>query len=616
MSGFAAVWNPGGAPIDEALLTKMKNFLSLRGPDEQRHVILGTHKNVGLVHAAFHTAPESNREHQPCTIDGVVWLSGHVRIDARQQLSKDLGAHNLSQGAPTDAQMILQAYQLWGRSLVDRIIGDYSFVIWDGRERRLFAVRDRFGTRPLFYARVGQSWILSNTLDCIRLHPGVSEELDDIWIFNYLAKARGTDFERSVYYQIKRLPPGHVLDLIPTGGGVRKYWQLEIGEPIYYKTREEYFEHFRNLAKTAIRDRIRNGRVGVGMSGGLDSTSIVAFLLQLVGDKANDVLVHSTYFEKLIYDDERRYATAAANHFGISIDFQNLDSKAFDPHWWKRSFVSPEPSEGILSQFAYMDPAQPDPFSNIRVMFIGEGPDNALLYADWKPYLRWVFKKRRFIKFGSALYSRLSGRPWAEIFSSLRVGLRSADSSPVSEERPAWLRHDVLDDRTSSGCPQSHQLNISDTHHPWHPLAVASFYSPVWQDFFDSFDAGFAWRVMEAVHPYLDVRMVRYLLSVPVVPWCHSKLLVRESMRDLLPELVLARKKTCLVEDPWIKAMVQHPFPPIAKTPELSRYVNMSKIPNRWAADVEQNRLIRRFLAFQYWLAARNRRSSIQNRAA
>jgi len=138
----------------------------------------------------------------------------------------------------------------------------------------------------------------------------------------------------------------------------------------------------------------------------------------------------------------------------------------------------------------------------------------------------------------------------------------------------------------------------------------------VWQDYFESFDAGFAWRLIESVHPYLDVRMVQYLLSVPVVPWCHNKLLVRESLRGLLPELVLTRKKTTLAEDPWVKAMVQHPFPPISKTPELSRYVDMSKIPNRWAADLEQNRLIRRFLALQYWLAARDLQSSTQNHAA
>src|SRR5262249_9763074 len=184
-------------------------------------------ENVGLVHAAFYTTPESNREHQPCTIDGVTWMCGHVRIDAREQLLKDLDALKLRQEAPTDAQMILQAYHLWGRNLVDHIIGDYSFVIWDERELRLLAVRDRLGTRPMFYARTVQSWILSNTLNCIRLHAEVSGALDDIWIFNYLAKMRGADFERTVYHEIKRLPPGHVLEVIPTGGGVRKYWQLE-----------------------------------------------------------------------------------------------------------------------------------------------------------------------------------------------------------------------------------------------------------------------------------------------------------------------------------------------------------------------------------------------------
>src|SRR5262249_18065740 len=97
-------------------------------------------------------------------------------------------------------------------------------------------------------------------------------------------------------------------------------------------------------------------------------------------------------------------------------------------------------------------------------------------------------------------------------------------------------------------------------------------------------------------------------------PWCHSKRLMRESMRGLLPELVLARKKAPLADDPWIKAMVQYPFPPISKTPELSRYVDMSKMPTRWAGDVQQNRLMRRFIALQHWLATRNGRSSVQTR--
>jgi asparagine synthase (glutamine-hydrolysing) len=314
-----------------------------------------------------------------------------------------------------------------------------------------------------------------------------------------------------------------------------------------------------------------------------------------VGDKANDIVVNSTYSEKLIYDDERRYAAAAADHFGISIKFQNLDSTFYDPQWWTRSSILPEPSEGVLSQFVAMDPTQPDEFSNIRVLLVGQGPDEALHYGDWKPYLRWLFKTGRFIKFGSAMYSRLSvARPLAKILSSLRVAFRSNEAPPVPEKL-AWLR--------SGGVP--HQLNISDKH-PWRPTAVGSFGSPVWQDYLDSYDAGFAWRLIEAAHPYLDVRMLQFLLSIPVIPWCHRKLIMRESMRDLLPELVLARKKKTLSDDPWIKAMVAHPFPPISKTPELSRYVDMSKIPTGWAADVQQNRMIRKFLALQYWLQQRN----------
>jgi asparagine synthase (glutamine-hydrolysing) len=348
------------------------------------------------------------------------------------------------------------------------------------------------------------------------------------------------------------------------------------------------------------------------MSGGLDSTSVVAFLLQLMGDKASDIVATSSYFENLIHDDERRYATAAGDHFGISINFHKMDSTVYDPEWWTRSWIPPEPNEFALWKFVAIDPTQPDPFSTLRVVFIGHGPDDALQYMDWKPYLRWLLKTGRFIRFASALHSRLSGRPLAEIFSSLRAALPSHQTlSPL--EKPAWLRPDLFDNRTVSVDLQLRSQNISRKRHPWHPTAVAHFCSPAWQDFFESFDPGFGGRLVDTVHPYLDLRMLQFLLSVPVVPWCHRKLLLRESMRGLLPELVLARKKTPLPDDPWIKAMVRHPFPPISKTPELSRYVDIDKIPTSWTADVAQNRKIRRFVVLQHWLAERNRRSSIQN---
>jgi asparagine synthase (glutamine-hydrolysing) len=546
-------------------------------------------------------------------MDGVAWLTGHVRIDAREQLLKDLGIHNLIQGTPTDAQLILQAYRVFGRDFVNRIIGDYSFVIWNEHERQLLAVRDHLGTRPLFYAQTGQTWILSNTLDCVRLHPGVSGELDDIWLFDYLAQFSGTDFERTAYSKIRRLPPAHVLEVIPPGGKVRKYWQLDIGEPIFYKRREEYLEHFRDLARTTIRDRIRIGRIGVGMSGGLDSTSIVAFLLQLVAHKADDIVVNNTYFEKLVFDDERHYAAAAADYFGISINFQNVDSTIYDPQWWTRSWVPPEPNVTVLSRFVAMDPAVPYPFNGVRVMFVGQGPDEALSYVDWKQYLRWLLKTRRFMRFGSAVYSRLSAKPLGERLSGLCATFRSYKAH-TALEKPVWLRSDAFDHGTPLADVRSHKLFISDKRHSWHPRAVQHFLSAMWQDYFESYDPGFGGRLIEAVHPYLDIRMLQFLLSVPIIPWCHRKLLMRESMRGLLPEMVLARDKTALADDPWVKAMVQHPFPPISKNSELSRYVDTSKIPSRWGQTVQENRYLQKLFALQYWLAARDGRSVIQNR--
>lgn len=605
MSGFAAIYNTDGAPVDQCILNKMRGFLASRGPDEQRVEILGPRRNVGLVHAAFHTTPEATLEHQPCTIDGTVWITGHLRIDARARLFKYLNSHDPSEAPATDAHLILRAYRAWGHNLVDRIIGDYSFVIWDDREQRFLAVRNHLGTRPLFYTRHGPTWIVSNTLNCIRLYPGTSDELDDVWIVNYLRQLRRADFETTVYRDIKRVPPGHLINVTPSGGNIRRYWQLEIGDPIYYKRREEYHQHFRSLAMTVIADRFRAGKAGVAMSGGLDSPSIVAFLLQLVGKDKNDILVNSTYFKKAVFDDEPDYVAIAAEYFGISVNMQCVDNMTYDPQWWRRSWVPPEPCIRVLSHAA-RDSSQPDPFDKIRVLFTGDGPDDALLYDDWKPYLRWLLKRKRLLEFGSAVYSRLAARPLSERFTQL-WRIRKSVTDYRTDYRPEWIRSDVLAELHKSACLEPAEANISNDRHPWHPIAVWHWRAPTWQDWFDSCDPGFGGRLVEMVSPYIDLRMLKFLLSVPVIPWCHSKLLMRESLQGLLPEALLTRKKTPLSGDPWVAVMTQHPFPSIPIPQELARFVDVSKIPDRWGTSVEENRLLTKLMALQYWLSARDK---------
>src|SRR6185369_2933437 len=132
MSGIAGIVNLDGAPIDRVLLSRMTKFMSFRGANAQE---VRTEENAGFSHAA----------------GGDVWITADARID---------GGEN---GDLTDDERILRAYERWGEGCVEHLIGDFAFVIWDKRLRRLFCARDHFGVKPFFYTRIGNTFIFSNT---------------------------------------------------------------------------------------------------------------------------------------------------------------------------------------------------------------------------------------------------------------------------------------------------------------------------------------------------------------------------------------------------------------------------------------------------------------------
>ena len=125
----------------------MTAFLAFRGPDAQE---IWVDSNVGFGCALLKTTDESERERQPFTLDGRVWIVADARVDARHELAQELKAHrhqNLSPDA-TGVEMILRAYQTWGENCVGHLLGDFAFAIWDRPKQRLFCARDHLGVKP------------------------------------------------------------------------------------------------------------------------------------------------------------------------------------------------------------------------------------------------------------------------------------------------------------------------------------------------------------------------------------------------------------------------------------------------------------------------------------
>ncbi|MGH9594022.1 MAG: asparagine synthetase B family protein, partial [Bryobacteraceae bacterium] len=209
MSGIVGIVNLDGAPADLPLLRGMTEALAFRGPDGQQTWCDGP---VAFGHTLLRTGPATGRDEQPASLDGKIWITADARIDAREELIAKLRSLGSEVSlADPDHWLILHAYRAWGSGCVEHLLGDFAFAIWDKEARRLFCARDHFGFKPFYYARLGNSLVFSNTLDCLRMHPEVSDALNDLAIADFLLFGGNQTPETTSFADIQRVPAAHTL---------------------------------------------------------------------------------------------------------------------------------------------------------------------------------------------------------------------------------------------------------------------------------------------------------------------------------------------------------------------------------------------------------------------
>ena len=547
------------------------------------HVDVKTLGRVALMCSNANAPDVAGEEYAIHSLGGRYWIAGRVRLDARPELRARLdGTGGIGEAIP-DIVLCLRAYAKWGERFVDFLAGDFSFVLWDDERQSLIAVRDQFGMRSLFHSRTANAWLISDSLDWIAGRTSISRDLDDYWIADFLTLGICREFERTVYRDIQRLPPAHLIRLDDAGTAIRRYWCLDIGDPIHFADPRAYPERFRELLSRAVADRLPAGKVGISMSGGLDSTTLAASAVGVTGDTSR-VVAECEHYQELMHIREAHFASLAARRLGIDLHIRVMDDLCYDPHWRSRDMRPAEPAATMLNLHNHHQ-AEAGRASVASVWFDGEGPDNALVF-ERNSYLKWLAKRRSWSRLSDALfqYTRVKGvAGWAQSFR------RHAGLMPESQPHdpvPKWLNRDFVDrvrlrERAAS-------LDAGgDQSHPWHPQAMASFTSPIWQCDFDN--ANFLATRTSAVwrYPYLDLRLIEFMLSVPPIPWGWKKQLMREAMRDRLPPEVLERPKTPLPCYPDAAVIRKCGLPPLSGGQRLDSYVDVRCLPTTEALDGE-----------------------------
>ncbi len=574
MSGIVGIVNLDGAPIDRDRLAQMTGYMTFRGPDHQDLWLDG---HIGFGHTLLRTTFESEQERGVTTLDGQVWITADVRLDGRRELIDKLRAkgRDLAEKA-TDVELVLHAYHLWGEEALDHLMGDFAFGLWDGRRKRLFCAHDHFGVVPFYYAQVKNCLFFSNTLNTLRLHPAVSETLNEQAIGDFLFFMMNMDLATTTFRDIQRLPPAHALICADGAVTVHRYYQLPAQDNfLHYKRQEEYVAQFQELFEQAVADRLRTDRAGTFLSGGMDSTSIAATAQKQLRQMGHsfDFRAYTIVYDQLAQEEEGIYARMVAEACGLHTEYLVADSYMLSPPVENLNWSLPEPLL-IPNQAAEWDvTARVATYS--RVLFTGFGGDPLFQTTDTFTYWQHLLKTGQLALFAQDIgyHVQRGRRPSLGIRSKIqRLHNRSKAQPPF----PTWFQPDFVA-RQRLQEQWMDRFTMFDRMRGLYGMMIA----PLWSWIFANSDPGVTSFPVRLRFPFFDLRLARYLLQVPPGPLLERKQLLRTAMQGLLPDSVRRRPKTPLGISPYYTMARKQGIQPWASTllatPTLNAYVDTTR---------------------------------------
>ena len=274
MSAIAGLLHRNGAAQDGSAVERMLIAMRARGPDYAR---VFEDDRVGLGFAALNTTPEAWYERQPVVDErtGTVVVAD-CRLDNRAELLDRLGVRSSRTGPVGDGSLLLYAYREWGVRFVDHLLGDFAVAVWDPQRASLLLARDHFGVRPLFYRLDREELAFASEaralLPAATTRPAVNRSRMIDFVID---RTEEIDVEGTFFAGISRLAPATVLVVAPNSVHTRRYWRLEAPAALRLSSDREYREALTEAlgAAVAVRSRGRDD-VGVMLSGGIDSGAV------------------------------------------------------------------------------------------------------------------------------------------------------------------------------------------------------------------------------------------------------------------------------------------------------------------------------------------------------
>lgn len=543
MCGISGQIKFKGKEASVDVLERMMNKMRHRGPDDK-----GIYKDgrIGLGFVRLSILDLSEAGHQPfISSDERYVMIFNGEIFNYVELRKELEGLGYTFGTKTDTEVLLSAYIHWGEECLNRLNGMWAFVIYDKQTEIVFGARDRYGIKPFYYAFNDEEFLFASEIPSILSAQNKKQEPNYQTIFDFLVFNRTDHSEKTFFKGIEKLQHGHCFVIQGDEFSIRKWYNLR--ERV--KSAEPFSDEvdFRDSFKSSIELRLRSDvPVGVCLSGGLDSSSIVSVLLK--DFEFNSLNTFSAVYGEGIHGDESGFINSYRGELSnMNFTTPSSDSLKAEIVDFVKTHAEPIPSTSPYAQYKVMELAS----KSVVVTLDGQGADEHLTgyHYFYGFYFKDLLLKGRFRKLINEIrsYSRLHKSSYGILTllffllpKSLRTSLRMKEKGYLNKN---FSRAYKDSERVAGNIYSSDSLSDALMDHFEFKLE----HLLKWED---RNSMRFS---IEARTPYLDFRLVERSLATSAdlkIKDGITKHILRESMKGILPDSIRLRMDKLGFETP------------------------------------------------------------------
>lgn len=396
MCGIAGIWGNNFSDCNETLLSRMTNSISHRGPDGEGKWFSENYP-IALGHRRLSIIDLSENGHQPMHFIERYVITFNGEIYNYLEIKEKLIAKGFVFHTQSDTEVILASYHYWREKCLNEFDGMFAFAIYDKDQNELFCARDRFGEKPFYYSFCNGNFLFGSEMKALWSY-GVPKDHNQKMLFQFLVNdlvENPADQKETFYRNIFKLKSAHYFIFKGDNNVNQKnYWQIDISKYSEMEP-EKVSGKFLDLLETSVKRRLRSDvSLGSSLSGGLDSSTIVALISKL----SNTNHTFSARFRDF-QKDEGKYIEIIStkfdtNHHDVFVDENQLVSELDKLIWHQEE---PFQTGSIYAQWCVYKEARKN---NITVMLDGQGADEYLggYDKDFKPYLKEIYRNKKLSK--------------------------------------------------------------------------------------------------------------------------------------------------------------------------------------------------------------------------